>query len=61
MDEQSTVLTVEEAAKRLKISRGKAYAMTKSGEMPSVKLGRSVRVPVDALAKWLERETRAVS
>jgi excisionase family DNA binding protein len=59
MDQPSTVMTVEEAAKRLKISRGKAYAMTASGQMPSVKLGRSVRVPILAFDRWVERQTRA--
>ena len=62
MDQESTVLTVEEAAKRLKISRGKAYAMTQSGEIPVIHIGkRSVRVPADALDAWIKERTESAA
>lgn len=38
-------LTVEEAAAMLRISRGSAYAAVRAGEIPSIRLGRSLRVP----------------
>jgi excisionase family DNA binding protein len=36
---------VTQAAKYLSISRGKMYAMVNSGECPSKRFGKSVRVP----------------
>lgn len=39
------VLTVEEAAEVLRIGRSAAYAAVRAGEIPSIKVGRSIRVP----------------
>ena len=47
------VLTVEQAGKLLKISRGLAYAMAKNGQLPTIRCGRVLRVPVSALEKML--------
>jgi len=44
---------VPEAAKALGISRTKAYALTRSGELPSFRLGRAVRVPIAELRAWI--------
>ncbi len=38
-------------------SRGKAYALVVSGELPALRSGRSVRVPLDALKRWIEANT----
>jgi excisionase family DNA binding protein len=42
------LLTVEAAAERLSISRTRMYALIKSGEVMSVRVGRLRRVPVAA-------------
>lgn len=48
------LLRVEEAAKLLACSRSQIYAMVKSGEMPSVKLGKAgVRIPKAQLIAWI--------
>ena len=47
------VLTVEEAAKALRIGRTAAYEAVRRGEIPSVRIGRSLRVPRHALEKLL--------
>lgn len=47
------VLTVEEAAQMLRIGRTAAYAAAKAGELPVIKLGRSLRVPTCKLAELL--------
>ena len=47
------VLTVEEAADVLRIGRSAAYAAVHSGAIPSIKIGRSVRIPRHGLERML--------
>jgi excisionase family DNA binding protein len=47
-------LRVVEAAKLLNISRAKAYALAASGDLPSVRIGTSVRIPRAAIEKLAE-------
>jgi excisionase family DNA binding protein len=47
------LLRVVEAAEALGVSRAKAYELIASGEIPSVKLGGCVRVPLAALEVWI--------
>jgi len=53
--EQAEILAVrvEEAARRLSISRSLAWSMVWSGELRSVYLGRRRLVPVQALSELL--------
>lgn len=52
---ESELLTVEEAAKLLRIGRSRAYAMAASGEMPGlIRVGRSLRVVRRRLLAWIE-------
>ena len=39
------VLTVEEAGELLRIGRSSAYAAAGSGDLPTIKIGRKLRVP----------------
>jgi excisionase family DNA binding protein len=50
-----TMLTVEEAAKALRLSRTKTFALLKDGSLRSVKIGRSRRVPVSALEAFIAK------
>lgn len=43
-------LTVDETGRWLRIGRRRAYELVRSGDLPSVRLGRSIRVPKRALA-----------
>lgn len=52
------LVTVPEAARLLSIGQTLAYEMTADGRLPSVRLGRSVRVPYDALRLAVENATR---
>lgn len=61
LDELPEVLTVEEAAKVLRIGRGTAYELARLWRatdgregLPVVTLGRSLRVPRDGLRRLLE-------
>lgn len=54
MDEKR-LLTIPEAALRLGIGRSHAYIYVLRGDLESVKLGRSRRVPVEAIDAFVER------
>src|SRR5947207_1954416 len=43
--------TVEEAGEMLGISRAKAYECARTGELPTVRFGRRMVVPIDALLR----------
>jgi excisionase family DNA binding protein len=47
------VLTVEEAGEVLRIGRGAAYEAVRRGTLPAVRIGRSLRVPRQALETML--------
>jgi excisionase family DNA binding protein len=53
--EGKILLTVDEAAQRLGIGRSHAYVFVMRGLIPSVKLGRSRRVPAAGLEEFVER------
>jgi excisionase family DNA binding protein len=47
------MVTAEEAALMLRLSRRTIYLLIASGEIRSVKVGRNRRVPVDALHEYV--------
>jgi excisionase family DNA binding protein len=49
------LLTVDEAAQRLGIGRSHAYVYVLRGELESVKLGRSRRVPAEAIDEYVKK------
>ena len=50
----ATWLTIEEAAKHLKIGKSTLYQMARDGKVPSQKLGRAWRFDVEDLDSWLK-------
>jgi len=58
---EKIVYTVDECAERLQISRPSAFRGIKSGEIPHIRIGRRILVPVVALEKMLENATTAGS
>ena len=48
------LLTVDEAAMALKIGRSHLYHYVQTGQLRSVKLGRSRRIPVDSLDEFVK-------
>ena len=56
-DSERLTITVEEAAKRLGISRGLAYTLARRGEIPAVRLGRRLVVPAGAIERILRERT----
>jgi DNA binding domain, excisionase family len=55
MDEnQGGVLTIEELAAYLKISKSTLYKLVREGRIPSQKIGRHWRFRKEAIDRWLE-------
>jgi excisionase family DNA binding protein len=52
--EEKLVLTVAEAAKKLGLSRQAAYAAAARGEIPTIRIGHLLKVPVVRLNRLLE-------
>ena len=50
---QSGTYSIPEAARRLGIGRNSAYEAAKRGEIPTIKIGGRVLVPIAALEKLL--------
>ena len=53
------VVTVNEAAVMLRISRGAAYEAAKRKEIPSIRIGRRLLVPLAALERMLTGDAAA--
>lgn len=49
------LLSVEATAERLSISRTRVYALIKTGDLLSVRVGRLRRIPADALTEFTAR------
>ncbi|WP_068403074.1 helix-turn-helix domain-containing protein [Kribbia dieselivorans] len=47
-------LTVAEVAAIMRVSKMTVYRMVHSGELPAVRVGRSFRVPEDAVHEYLK-------
>lgn len=56
MEEQHEYLKVPEVARVLRIARSRAYELVGQGEIPSVRIGRSIRVSRRELERWLEEQ-----
>jgi excisionase family DNA binding protein len=51
---KSLVFSVAEAAELLSISRGTAYTLVQTGQLPCIKYGRRMLIPKHALMKMLD-------
>jgi excisionase family DNA binding protein len=52
----TTLLTAEEVAAVLNVSKRKAYDLAASGDLTAVRMGACVRVHPDDLAEYIERQ-----
>ena len=50
------LLRVREACEVTGVSRSMMYSLLASGQIPSVRIGRAVRVPVDELRRWVDAQ-----
>jgi excisionase family DNA binding protein len=56
LEELPLVLTVEDLMPILGIGRNTAYELIRSGQIRSVRAGRKIRVPKEAIAEYLSRQ-----
>jgi excisionase family DNA binding protein len=54
---EKLLLRPDEVAELLSMGRSKVYALIASGEVPVVRIGKSVRVPLQALRVWTEEHS----
>jgi excisionase family DNA binding protein len=52
------LLKPAEAAEAIGVSRSRIYELLAAGDLPSVRLGKSIRVPVGALQAWINAHVR---
>ncbi len=52
------LLTVDQVAERLGIGRSLAWRLVREGALPSIRLGRLVRVPQQALERWIAEQAQ---
>lgn len=51
------LLSVSELATLLRCGRTKAYELVNSGQLPVVRIGRSVRIPAAGLYEWIHQQS----
>jgi excisionase family DNA binding protein len=56
MDGKHEHLKVPEVTEVLRIARSRAYELVAEGEIPSIRIGSSVRVSRNELDRWLEEQ-----
>jgi excisionase family DNA binding protein len=54
-DKDRQLLTVPEAAVKLRLSDAKAWQLVHRGELRSIKIGWSRRVPAEAIGEFIDR------
>jgi len=59
-DKKIDVLTVEEVAKLLKLSKITIYRLIKTGEIPAYKIGASWRINKEDLESYIETKKEMV-
>ena len=57
-DERPLLFRVEEAARMLGVSRATLYKLIDAEALPTVRFGKSVRVPRKALEEWVTEKVK---
>ena len=50
------LLKVSEASKQLSLSRSQTYQLIAARKVPSIRIGRAVRVPYEELITWIKSQ-----
>ena len=54
IDNLPLLLTIHDLASLLRIGRNAAYQLVKDGDIQSIRIGRSIRIPRNALVQFVE-------
>ncbi|HEV8280692.1 MAG TPA: helix-turn-helix domain-containing protein [Candidatus Limnocylindrales bacterium] len=57
--ESPLLLRVPEVARTLGIARSLAYEMARDGRLPTIHIGKAVRIPRQRLEAWIEERAQA--
>lgn len=57
LDVRYSLIRADEAARVLSMSRSRVYALIADGTLPAVRVGKSVRISIVALERWIEDRT----
>lgn len=55
---QALLVNAREAARLLAISERKLWSLTAAAEVPHLRIGRSVKYPLDGLRQWIEAQEK---
>jgi excisionase family DNA binding protein len=53
---EKLLLRPMEAAESIAVSKSKIYELLASGSIPSVRIGKSIRIPREELKKWVDSQ-----
>lgn len=53
----SLTLSVREAAAHLGIGRNRVYDLIRAGDLPHLRIGKTIRIPTETLAAWIAART----
>lgn len=60
MQQNDLILTVKDVMTYLKISRQTLHELTKSGQIPSYKVGKAVRYRKDEIDEFLKKQRKII-
>jgi len=55
---EKLLLRPDEAALAIGVGRSKMYALIAAGEVPSIRVGNALRVPLEDLRLWIEVQAK---
>ncbi len=58
---EDPILTVRQVAEYLQLSKSKIYYMIQRQTIPSIRLGKNVRIRQSDLVKWLDQNSERIS
>lgn len=58
-DLQPQLVRSQDAARFLALSDRKLWELTRSGNVPHIRIGRSLRYDLDDLRRWIEQQKKA--
>jgi excisionase family DNA binding protein len=61
MENSKVTMTIPEGAQRLGISRNAAYAAARTGQLPTIRIGNRILIPLAAFERMLENAGNTVS